>query len=76
MTKDQSYVAEQFKSSYNRLFSEFQKQVLIEYAAIKADYIQEYQENYRINILEKDANIEQTGKQIEEYQQTSLELYD
>jgi len=39
MTKDQSYVAEQFKSSYNRLFSEFQKQVLIEYAAIKADYI-------------------------------------
>lgn len=76
MKADHRYLNEQFNQVYSRLFAEFHKKVMHEYINTKSAYIEEYQENYRMNIAEKDANIEQYKVQIAEYEATTVTLYD
>ena len=56
LTNDNKHI-QSFKSTYDRLFKEFQGNLMAEYALMKEAYIQDYKNNYQININEKEANV-------------------
>ena len=65
LTNDNKHV-QSFKSTYDRLFQQFQQNLFEEYKLMKEAYIVEYQNNYQINCNEKQANIDQFVETIEE----------
>ena len=48
---------EQFKHTYDRVFLEFQKKLMIEYQKTKESYVYEMQQNYQENLEDKNDNI-------------------
>eukprot|EP00356_Strombidium_inclinatum_P005259 CAMPEP_0170481962 /NCGR_PEP_ID=MMETSP0208-20121228/2195_1 /TAXON_ID=197538 /ORGANISM="Strombidium inclinatum, Strain S3" /LENGTH=278 /DNA_ID=CAMNT_0010754753 /DNA_START=362 /DNA_END=1195 /DNA_ORIENTATION=+ len=65
LSNDSQHI-ESFKAFYDRMYGEFMEGVLQEFKMMKEGYIQEYQNNYQININEKQANIDQFIETIEE----------
>mmetsp|Transcript_9080 Transcript_9080/g.15332 ORF Transcript_9080/g.15332 Transcript_9080/m.15332 type:complete len:249 (-) Transcript_9080:245-991(-) len=55
-----------FKRTYDLLFKEFNLKLQGEYQAMKEDYMQEFQDNYQINLNEKQAGIDQFIETIQE----------
>lgn len=48
-----------FKHTYDRLFQEFQSKLMGEYKLMQENYIMEYQQNYQMNLEEKQNNIDE-----------------
>ena len=65
LTNDSKHIKE-FKGVYDRLFASFQKELLEEYKLMKEQYIIDYQNNYQINVNEKQANIDEFLATIDE----------
>ena len=58
LTQDNRHV-QLFKSRYDQLFAEFHEKLFAEYKGVKESYVQEYQDNYQMNLNEKQANIDE-----------------
>jgi len=52
LTNDNKHI-QSFKTTYDRLFREFQMNLMGEYKLMKESYIEDYTNNYQININEK-----------------------
>jgi len=52
LTNDSKHIRD-FKKVYDRLFGDFQRQLLDEYKLMKEQYTVDYQNNYQINVNEK-----------------------
>lgn len=53
-----------FKKCYDRLFKEFKDKLVSEYALMKQAYLQEYEQNYQANKLDKEAHIKEIQNHI------------
>ena len=58
LTNDSKHIRD-FKQVYDQLFGNFQRQLLDEYKLMKEQYTIDYQNNYQINVNEKQSNIDE-----------------
>ena len=65
LTNDNKHI-QSYKAVYDKLFYEFHQAMFEEYKIMKDGYICEYQDNYQINLNEKQANIDQFIETIED----------
>jgi len=65
LTHDTQHI-QAFKAQYDKLYSEFMEGLLEEFKHMKEGYLVEYQDNYQINLNEKQANIDSFIDRIEE----------
>lgn len=73
LTQDNRHV-QLFKSRYDQLFAEFHEKLFAEYKGVKESYVQEYQDNYQMNLNEKQANIDQFVETIDDKKQQVFSL--
>ena len=73
LTNDNRHI-QQFKATYDKLFYEFHQAMFEEYKNLKETYIAEYQDNYQMNLNEKQANIDGFLETIEEKKKQVGEL--
>ena len=56
---------------YDQLFSQFQEQMIEEYREMKEGYINDFKDNFQVNLNEKQANIDESIETIEQKKRTA-----